>query len=273
LHTVEDLEQHNGIQVDYVKLDSLGMIDYQHLETLLQGSDKKTLVSLMHVNNELGNINDIEKIGNLCKQYGAYYHSDMVQGIAHLPVDFSKLNVDFSACSAHKFHGPKGAGILFRRNELVVDPMMVGGAQEREVRAGTENVVQIAAMEKALELAVDNLDKEMKHVKQLRDYMWGELQEIVPGVSLNTDYDNSIPTVLNVRFPELKNQGILIFSLDLRGIACSGGSACSSGSVSQSDVLNETGVPDNVASIRFSFSSLNTKEEIDYVLQQIKEIV
>ncbi len=279
LHTVEDLGHHNGVQVDYVKLDSLGMVDYQHLESLLQESDKKTLVSLMHVNNELGNIIDLDKVAQLCKENNALFHSDTVQSIGFYPLDFSNTPIDFATAAAHKFHGPKGVGFAYIRKNSGLKSHIKGGEQERGLRAGTESVYGIAGLNKALELAYSNLEEESTYVLSIKDYFKEQLLNEIPNVKFNgycSDNDNSCYKVLNVCLPISKEKGgMLQFQLDLKGIACSKGSACQSGSAKGSHVLTEILSDEDLQkpSIRFSFSKYNTTEEVDYVISVLKEFI
>lgn len=279
LHTVEELQKREGIVVDFVKLDRKGGVDLDDLERLLQFSDKKTLVSLMHVNNELGNVLPIQAVTDLCKQHGALFHSDTVQSIGHFPMDFSKISIDFAAVAAHKFHGPKGIGFAFVRKDSGVRPLIHGGAQERGMRAGTEAVYAIAGMTEALKLAYQNLEEERAYVLGLKNYFKEELIKKIPGVEFNgycTEDDKSTYTVLSVRLPVDPQKALmLVFQMDLKGIACSQGSACQSGSQEGSHVLSTLLSEEERKnpSIRFSFSIFNTKEELDYTVQVLDEFI
>ncbi len=279
LHTIDELEQHHEIQVDYVALDDCGHVDYDHLETLLQSNGNNTLVSLMHVNNEIGNMLDLKRVANLCKEYGALFHSDTVQSIGHFELDFTDVPIDFAAVAAHKFHGPKGAGFAFVRKDKAIKPLIHGGAQERGLRAGTEAVYAIAGMTEALKIAYRNLEEERTYITGIKDYFKERLTSEIPGVSFNGGCDdnmNSTYTLLNVCLPVSEQKAMmLLFQLDLKGIACSQGSACQSGSSSGSHVLNEilSEEENKKPSVRFSFSSFNTKEEVDYVVDVLKDFV
>jgi len=279
LHTVEWLKDHNGIQVDFVNLMDCGLIDYDHLEELLQDTSKKTLVSLMHVNNEIGNVLDLKRVANLCKEYDVLFHSDTVQSVGHFELDFQEIPVDFAAAAAHKFHGPKGTGFAFVRKNSGLKPLIHGGAQERGLRAGTESVYHIAGMAEALKLAYRKLDKERAYIMELKDYFKAQLEEHIPGVKFNGrcgDNKNSTYTLLNVCLPISEEKAtLLLFQLDLKGVACSKGSACQSGSESGSHVLNAILGPDDLKkpSLRFSFSGFNTKEDVDYVVDVLKEFM
>lgn len=278
LYTVQQLEKEFGISVDYVDLDNAGHVDYNHLETLLQSS-QKTLVSLMHVNNEVGNILDIAKVSKLCKANNAMFHSDTVQSVGHYKLDLQELAIDFMAVSGHKFHGPKGVGFAFIRKNSGLKPLIFGGEQERGYRAGTEAVHNIVGLEEALKLSYENLEEERAYITDLKKYFIEKLVLNFSGVSFNgscADFDKSTYTVLNVCLPIAPEKGpILLFQLDLKGIACSKGSACQSGSAQGSHVLSQILSDEDMQkpSIRFSFSKYNTKEEIDYVIEVLKEFI
>ncbi len=276
LHTVEKLYVKNGIEVGIVDVDSIGEVNYTHLEELLKASDgQKVLVSLMFANNEIGTILDIDRVGALCKQHEAYFHSDAVQGVGHYAINMETMPMDFIVASAHKFHGPKGVGFVYCRKGIALSPMIYGGAQEKGCRAGTENVHGIVGMEKAMDLVYADLDKDVAFIQGLKDYFIQELKASIPGVAFNGTIDSkkSSYCILNVRFPFENN--MLLFNLDLKGIACSGGSACQSGGTGGSHVLNTilTNEEAMKASVRFSLSHYNTKEEIDYVISSLKEFL
>ncbi|MEL0644836.1 cysteine desulfurase family protein [Olleya sp. Ti.3.14] len=278
LYTVQQLEKEYGISIDYVDLDNYGHVDYKHLESLLQSS-QKTLVSLMHVNNEVGNILDIAKVSKLCKANNAMFHSDTVQSVGHYKLDLQELAIDFMAVSGHKFHGPKGVGFAFIRKNSGLKPLIFGGEQERGYRAGTEAVHNIVGLEEALKLSYENLEEERAYITDLKKYFIEKLVLNFSGVSFNgssADFDKSTYTVLNVCLPIAPEKGpILLFQLDLKGIACSKGSACQSGSAKGSHVLSQILCYEDMQkpSIRFSFSKYNTKEEIDYVIEVLKEFI
>jgi len=276
LHTIRDLEKEFKITVNWVNLDENGTVNYTHLETLLQQDDSKKLVSLMYINNEIGNFLDIKKVSDLCIVNNALFHSDAVQGVGHFKINVQDTPIDFFAASAHKFHGPKGVGFAYIKKGFGIYPMLHGGEQERGARAGTENVHSILGMEKALEVAYLNLKKDTKYIENIKCYFINELKKNFEGIRFNGCSESETKSsyiILNVRFP--KEYALLLFNLDLKGIAVSGGSACQSGSNKGSHVLN-TILSDNEqfkTSIRFSFSVLNTIEEIDYVIKNLKKIL
>ena len=279
LYAIQELQTNHNITVEYVDLDHCGAIDFTHLESLLADTTQKTLVSLMHVNNEIGNILDLKRTAVLCKKYDTLFHSDTVQSIGHYHLDFSDIPIDFAAVAAHKFHGPKGVGFAFVRKNSGIRPMIVGGAQERGMRAGTEPVYAIVGMVEALKISYQNLAQEKKYITGLKDYFKESLVKEIPEIQFNghcDDNDKSSYTVLNVCIPVSPEKGtMLLFQLDLKGIACSKGSACQSGSNRGSHVLSEILKDEDLAkpSIRFSFSSFNTKDEIDYVVQILTTFV
>lgn len=277
LYIVDYCKEKYGTEVVHVNLQDCGTPNYLHLEELLASSDKKTLVSLMHINNEIGNKLDIDRVGVLCKKYKALFHSDCVQSIGHYEMDLSKLPVDFTAVSAHKFHGPKGAGFAFIRKGTGLKPLILGGSQERGIRAGTESVHNIVGMDLALKMAYDNLEEDRAFIMDLKSYFKEQLEAHVPGVKFNGncgDQSNSTYTLLNVCLPcPADKAAMLLFTMDLKGIACSKGSACQSGSQKGSHVLTSVLSEEdlNKPSLRFSFSIYNTKEELDYVVGILKE--
>ncbi|MDY8138979.1 cysteine desulfurase family protein [Aquimarina sp. 2201CG5-10] len=279
LHTVQEIEKYSSIKVSYVSILKDGSIDYDHLETLLTTSSEKTLVSLMHVNNEVGTILDINRVGDLCKQNEALFHSDMVQSVGHFDVNLNELNVDFTAVSAHKFHGPKGVGFAYIRKNSGLKPLIFGGSQERGYRGGTESVHNIAGMDEALRLAYEHMDEEKKYISELKHYFVEELKTHIEGVKFNAnccDADHSTYTLINVCLPiSDEKAGILLFQLDINGVACSKGSACQSGSSKGSHVLTELLSEEDMLkpSVRFSFSKFNTKEEVDYVVDVLKKFM
>lgn len=277
VYIVDYCKEKYGTTVEYVKLQECGTPDYLHLEQLLKESDDKTLVSLMHINNEIGNKLDIERVGTLCRKYNALFHSDCVQSIGHYEMDLGTLPVDFTAVSAHKFHGPKGVGFAFIRKGTGLKPLILGGSQERGIRAGTESVHNIVGMDLAMQLAYENLEKDRSYIKELKEYFKKLLEAKVEGVKFNGkcgDGENSTYTLLNVCLPcPAEKAAMLLFTLDLKGIACSKGSACQSGSQKGSHVLSQVLNDEdlNKPSLRFSFSIYNTKEELDYTVDVLKE--
>ena len=277
LHTVEELEREYNIKVLYVDLDEFGNPSLSHLEELLKKDDSKKLVSLMHVNNEIGNITDIAAVGELCKENNALFHSDTVQSIGHYSWDVQGVNIDFMTAAAHKFHGPKGIGFAFIRKNSGLKPLIVGGAQERGFRAGTEPFHNIVGLEEAFVKAYEHLEEETQAVKELKKYFVEKVEREIPDAicnGLSGDLEKSTYTLTNIRLPFDKQKALmLLFHLDMKGIACSKGSACQSGSDQGSHVLNEilSGEELEKPSLRFSFSMYNTKEELDYTVEVLKE--
>jgi cysteine desulfurase len=277
LHAIEALEQLFGISTAYVKTDDKGGVDLGDLEALLKSSKEKTLVSLMHVNNEIGNVLDLEVVGELCHQYGSYFHTDAVQGIGHFTFDMETLPVDFLSAAAHKFHGPKGIGFSFVRKNSGLQSFIHGGAQERGLRAGTESVHNIVGMNKALKLAYENLEVERQKVLDVKNHFIDQITTVFPEVQFNglcDDPNKSTYTLVNVALPIPKEKALMLdFHLDLNGIACSKGSACQSGSQSGSHVLNtiRSQKSEDWPSLRFSFSILNSKNEVDRLIQVLKD--
>ena len=270
LHTVEELAQQGKVHMHLVNITQNGHVDVAHLEELLK-SNTNLLVSLMHSNNELGNMIDLEQIGNLCKTYNALFHSDMVQTVGHQPIDLSQLNVHFIAAGAHKFNGPKGVGFIYINSNVKLHPFITGGAQERNMRGGTENVYGIVGLAKALELSLAHMEEDKKRLQELKNYFIAQLKENIPGIAFNGDAEGtSSYTVLNVSFPPSPVGEMLLFKLDIDGICASGGSACSSGSDVGSHVLKAIGANRERAAVRFSFGSSNTIAEVDYVIERLK---
>ena len=279
LYTVNQLEECYNVEVSYVNLDENGQVDLDHLEQLLAEGKLKTLVSLMHVNNEIGNLLDINKVGQLCKANQALFHCDAVQSIGHYELDLQKTSVDFTAVSAHKFHGPKGVGFAFIRKNSGLKPLIFGGEQERGNRAGTESVHNIVGLEEAFKLAYANLDEERKYITSLKTYFIEQLEEKIPGVKFNgncRDTTKSTYTLVNICLPITAEKALmLLFQLDLKGIACSKGSACQSGSDKSSHVLSAFLSEEDMKkpSLRFSFSRYNSKEDLDYVIDTLTEFI
>jgi cysteine desulfurase len=278
-HTIDYLLTCNDIKITYVKIHSNGDIDYDDLESILESSSEKTLVSLMHINNELGNISNIKLISDLCKKYNALFHSDTVQSIGHYDLDFNKLQLDFFVASAHKFHGPKGVGFAFVRKNTKLGSFITGGMQEKGFRAGTESVHNIYGMSEALKISLKNLVNEKKYVTEIKNYFISKISNEIKGVKFNGtsgEADKSTYTLVNVLLPiDKKTGGLFMFKLDMKGIACSKGSACQSGSDNGSHVLNEIqNKQDNEnISLRFSFSIFNTKKDIDYTILELKKLI
>lgn len=272
LHALDFLEA-KGCNVVYLPVNKQGEIDYADLEAALTADDRKKLVTLMHVNNEIGTILDLKKVANLCQTHAALFHSDAVQGVGHYAIDLEEIKIDFLSAAAHKFHGPKGIGFSFIRKNSGLNPFIVGGGQERGLRAGTESVHNIMGMAKALELAYNQLEEERAYILALKQHLMHGLKEIFPSIHFNGcsgETNKSTYTLLNVCLPVPVNKvGLFDFHLDLKGIACSKGSACQAGSNIGSHVLQEVLCDEHKGhpSIRFSFSSFNTKEEVDYLLK------
>jgi len=270
LHTLEALEHSGVIKLSFVNLTPTGHIDLTHLEELLK-KNERTFISLMHANNEIGNLLPLKKVGELAEKYNAVFHSDTVQTMGHYEINLKDLHIHFLTCAAHKFHGPKGIGFLYINSNIKVNPFIYGGAQERNMRGGTENVYGIIGLAKALEIAHQDMKAHQDHIQEIKNYMISQLQLHIPGVKFNgAGNENCLYTVLNVQFPPTENAEMLLFNLDINGIAASGGSACSSGSNQGSHVLRGIGSDMERPSIRFSFSKYNTKEEIDFVVKKLK---
>jgi cysteine desulfurase len=276
LHALDQLEA-EGVTVHYVDHDADGELNYEHLETLLAQDTTKKLVTLMYVNNEIGNLLDVGRVGALCKEYCALFHSDAVQSVGHFKMDMQELPMDFFSAAAHKFHGPKGVGFSFVRKQTQIKPFILGGAQERGLRAGTESVHNVVGMQKALDIAYAQLEEERSHILQLKSRFISELKALFPDVQFNgkcSNMDASTYTVVNVGLPVPEDKaGLLDFHLDLKGVACSKGSACQSGSGKGShviDALQQKGSPD-LPALRFSFSGFNTEAEVAYVMEMLRE--
>ena len=264
-----------GTEVIYLKTDELGNPSMDELTELLK-SNKRTIVSLMHANNEIGTMLPISETASICNKYDhVFFHSDTVQTMGHYSFDVKELGIDFLTCSAHKIHGPKGIGFLYVKKNISTSPLITGGAQERSHRGGTENIYGIIGLGKAMDLAYSNLENHQKYVQKLKLKMMQEIQSMDDRISFNgeTDPNKSLYTVLNVSFPKDICNSMLLFSLDIHGIAASGGSACSSGSSIGSHVLAELPNQENKQAVRFSFSRFTTNEEIEYTLEKIRTII
>lgn len=273
-HTLQILEKAGKVKLSWVNVDEKGNVDLNHLEELLK-TNERSLVSLMHANNEIGTLLPLERVGEICEKYDAVFHSDTVQTMGHYPMDLQKIKVHFVTCAAHKFHGPKGVGFLYIKHNIKIKPMILGGAQERNMRGGTECTQGIIGLAKALEICYEEMDEHIAHIQGLKNYMKEQLEKAIPGIEFNgeTGNANSLYTVLNCRFPAHPDAEMMLFNLDIAGIAASGGSACSSGSNQGSHVLRGIGTDTSRASIRFSFSKYNTKEEIDYTIEKLKAMM
>ncbi|HLS71283.1 MAG TPA: cysteine desulfurase family protein [Chitinophagaceae bacterium] len=273
LHAIEAFSKKWNIPVHYVTLTENGHVDLKDLERLIKASKDKTLVSLMHANNEIGNLLNIEKVGALCKENNAIFLCDTVQTIAHYPIGLKENNIHFATGAAHKFHGPKGSGILFVNNEIKVQSWIKGGAQERNIRAGTENIAGIVGLAKALELALVNGEKNKEHILKLRKHFIKRIQSELPHISFNGDWDgDSLYCLLNLSIPFKPENNMLLMQLDMKGLCVSGGSACSSGATTGSHVIAEVYPNIKQNPLRISFSKFNTIEEIDKAVEILKEL-
>lgn len=274
LHTVEHLYNTGEAHLSYVKLTANGHVDTEDLENLLANSSEKCLVTLMHANNEIGNMLDLFTIGNICKKYNAIFHSDTVQTVGHFPFNLRNTPVHFITGAGHKFHGPKGVGILYINENVKIKPFINGGSQERNMRAGTENLYGIVGFGKALELATENYEKDSAYIKSLKLHMIEKLQKSIAGINFNGDVSgNCLYTVLSVSFPKTEKSEMLLFNLDINNICASGGSACTSGADAGSHVIRAINNNPNQVTIRFSFSKFNTREEVESVVEKLKELI
>lgn len=274
LHTVEDLHKRGQAALSYVKVLSSGHIDLEDLEVLLSSTEERSLVTLMHANNEIGNMLDLHAVGELCKKYNAIFHSDTVQTVGHFPLDLRNTPVHFITGAGHKFHGPKGVGILYINENVKIKPYIHGGGQERNMRAGTENLYGIVGFAKALELATASFEEDQVYMTDLKKYLMDRLQATIEGVNFNGDpLGRSLYTVLSVSFPKTEKSEMLLFNLDMSGICVSGGSACTSGAEQGSHVIRAINNNPNQVTVRFSFSRHNTKEELDTLVSKIKDMI
>lgn len=274
LHTVEFLKNKGEVELSYVNVLSNGHIDINDLKQLLDAAQGKTLVTLMHANNEIGNMLDLHAVGELCKQYGAIFHSDTVQTVGHFPFDLRNTPVHFITGGGHKFHGPKGVGLLYINENVRISPYIHGGSQERNMRAGTENLYGIVGFAKALELATADYAKDAAYIHSLKLYLLEQLKKNISGVSFNGDpLGKSLYTVLSVSFPKTEKSEMILFNLDINNICASGGSACTSGADQGSHVIRAINNNPNQVTVRFSFSKHNTKEEIDTVVAKLQEFI
>jgi cysteine desulfurase len=275
LQSLEALKKKGVTEVYFVDVNEKGEIDMKHLETLLN-KHPESFVSLMHANNEIGNLNDISAIAEMCHKMGALFHTDTVQSMGKIKIDVQDIKADFLVGSAHKFHGPKGVGVLYINSETKINPLIHGGSQERNMRGGTENVAGIVGLTKALEISYQGLEKNEKHISSLKRLMISRLKEKISNISFNglsDDTNRSLYSVINVCIPESEENDMLLFNLDIKGISASGGSACASGSSVGSHVLTAIGSDPNCGAIRFSFSKYNTEEEVNYSVETLAEIV
>ena len=273
-HTVEHLDTLDEVKVSYVKILPDGHVDLEDLEKLLAATEDKTLVSLMHANNEIGNMLDLHAVGNLCKLYNAIFHSDTVQTVGHFPMDLRNTPIHFITGAAHKFHGPKGVGIIYINENVRIKPFVHGGSQERNMRAGTENIYGIVGFAKALEISMSAHEEDSAYIGTLKYYMHEQLKKHIPGVGFNGDVlGRSLYTVLSVSFPKTEKSEMILFNLDINKICASGGSACTSGADAGSHVIRSINNNPNQITVRFSFSKYNTEEEIDAVVEKLQDLV
>ena len=276
LESIADLEARNKVEVIRLNIFKDGSIDYNQFEDLIKDQSKKTLVSLMHANNELGNLLDVKRIAVLCKENNALFHTDTVQTVGHYPIDCQDLGIDFASCSAHKIHGPKGSGFIYARKSTHIKPLIAGGGQERGLRSGTENIYGIVGLAKALDLSLENLEEHKIHIEEIKRYTIAQLKENIPGVEFNglsADFEKSLYTVLSVKLPF--HDPLIGFELELAGVAVSQGSACSSGAAKVSKVMETLYTEEeinNLTPLRVSFSYLNTKEDIDILVDTLVKI-
>ena len=275
LHCCDFLEKTYNKNIKYIETDGKGIIDLSHLESLVK-SNPNSLVSVMHGNNEIGNLNDIKSISRICQQYEVILHSDTVQTVGHYDINLNELNIHGIVGSAHKFHGPKGVGFLYLNNKHKISPFIHGGSQERNMRGGTENIYGIVGLAEALELSISNMENHSKKIENIKSYMIDELCKNIDGVKFNgqsSELDKSLYTVLNVSIPSRSDQQMFLFNLDINNIAASAGSACTSGSEIGSHVLAEVKKYEGHVPVRFSFSKMNNKEEVDYTIMKLCEIL
>ncbi len=272
-HSVEYIDSMHLAKIDYVRLDQYALPDLNHLEELLAASESPTLVTLMHANNEIGSMIDLAAVSALCKKYGAYHHADTVQTIGHYPVNVQETPIDFISGAAHKFQGPKGVGFIYINSRCHIHPYIDGGAQERNMRAGTENIAGIVGFAKALQLATDEFEKDLNYISDLKSYMKERIKEICPDAQFNGHPSKSLYSVLSVSFPPGPHADLMIMSLDIAGISVSGGSACSSGAETQSHVMEAIGHPADRKTVRFSLCHSNTKDEIDFTIEKLEGIL
>ncbi|MEI9944936.1 MAG: cysteine desulfurase family protein [Chitinophagaceae bacterium] len=274
LHTVQHYGNTNEVTYSFVKLLPDGHVDLTDLEEQLASHKERCLVSLMHANNEVGNLLPIKAVGNLCSKYNAIFHSDCVQTVGHYPIDLRKIPVHFISASAHKFHGPKGVGLLYINDNVKIRPFIFGGGQERNMRAGTENLYGIVGFAKALELSMNNYEKDSAYIGSLKSYMEEQLRKEIKGVVFNGEPDGkNLYTVLSAAFPKTEKSEMILFNLDINHICVSGGSACSSGADIGSHVIQAINNNPQLVTVRFSFSKHNTKEEVDAVVEKLKELI
>lgn len=273
-HTLEKVQKIHNTKITLLDLDDTGCIDLNQLEDVLSKNNEKTLVTLMHANNEIGNLLPLKEVSDICKKHNALFHSDTVQTMCHYKIDTKEIGLDFLSCSAHKFHGPKGIGFLYANKKHKLTSLITGGGQERGLRAGTENVYGIVGLAKAMEIAHRDMEEHQKHISSLKSHMISELKRVLPDVKFNGKCEfDSLYTVLNIQLPANQMAATFLYSLDIHGIAASGGSACSAGASKGSHVLEAIGVPKDALNIRFSFGRFNTKDDIDYTISVLQKLL
>lgn len=274
LHATSFLRDSSRLKLSYITLGENGHVDLNSLEDLLSSSSEKTLVTLMHANNEIGNLMDLEKAAAICQDHQAIFHCDTVQTVGHYPLDLKKIHLHFINAAGHKFHGPKGVGILYVNEQIKIHPLMHGGSQERNMRAGTENTYGIVGFANALERAVNHMKEHSHYIDSIRQYMASRLRDKIPGLVFNGDpFGSSLYTVLNVSFPKTEKSEMILMNLDIEGICVSGGSACTSGSNMESHVIQAVNPRPDLVTVRFSFSKYNTLEEVDIVVSKLRELL
>lgn len=272
LHTVEHFDHRGEVTSSFVKLQTNGHVDLDDLAQQLANTPGRCLVTLMHANNEIGNLLDIDAVGEICKKHNAIFHSDCVQTVGHYPLDLRHTPVHFISAAGHKFHGPKGIGILYINDNVKIKPFIMGGGQERNMRAGTENLYGIVGFAKALEIAMQGFEKDSKQIQDLKTYMITRLREEIPGVQFNGDAEGRcLYTVLSVAFPKTERSEMILFNMDMNQVCVSGGSACSSGADVGSHVIRAINNNPNLVTVRFSFSKHSTKEEVEEVIGRLKK--
>jgi cysteine desulfurase len=272
-NALEEIKKEGKVEIIYLSVDNEGNPSVNELEDHLKGSNKKTLVSLMHANNEIGTMISLQSFGDLCKEYGALFHTDATQSLGKYEIDLDQLNINFLSASAHKFHGPKGIGIIYINGDNIIEPFFYGGGQERKLRSGTENISGTAGMAKALSICCENLNDRTEKINALRDYLKSKLITQFPDIHFNGNQESYLYTVLSVSFPLTPKTDLLTFQLDIEGISASAGSACSSGTEKASSVLSSINFPEDRKAVRFSFSEDNTIEELDYLIDVLSKVL
>lgn len=272
LNTAIEISKNKELKLHVISVNEKGDINLVELEEVLKNNSGKKFVSLMHANNEIGTMINLQEVGEICKTYDAFFHSDTMQSMAHYKIDVKEININYLVGSAHKHHGPKGVGFIYIRQDSKIDAFMHGGGQERSYRSGTENLISIVGLEKAFDIAHIEMEARTKQILSIKNYLKQKLIDEIEDIEFNGNQENSLYTVLSVSFPKKYNSDMFLFNLDIKGIACSGGSACSSGAVKSSYVLQAINHTEDRQAVRFSFSHFNTKEEVDYLIDVLKEM-